>query len=398
MKTLAVAFATAVAGESKILALPMKKTALDETIEATREQLLHDVILGASLNTTTPGLRIPRANVGDKVVIHDFQNAQYYGEVSLGSPKQTFEVIYDTGSSNLWVPSAKCQACSGKSLYDSGASSTHKQNGTKFEIMYGSGPVSGYLSYDDVHFVESTVPKSEFAEITDVTGLGMAYSMGKFDGILGLGWDTISVDGIPPVFQTMVQQNIISEPVFSFKLGTKNEMEGELLLGGIDNTAYEGDLAWEPLTTLGYWQVTAKKFATGGQELATSQQVIIDSGTSLIAGPPDVTDKFAQAIGALSIMGKYIVDCKAKFSMEITIGNGNYALTNDDMLIPITGGYCLLAVMGIDVPPPRGPLWILGDVFMRRYYSVFDWGNKRMGFAKAKMSTSEEEVEHLMVV
>lgn len=392
MKFLLSFLTSVVAEEPHVLRMPLKKHEPQEEIERARASLLHQIILTSVQNKTDISELV--LNDSDKVIIHDYQNAQYYGEVQLGTPPQSFEVIYDTGSSNLWVPSTKCKdGCGGKNLFEAEKSSTYRKNGTKFEIMYGSGPVSGFLSYDHVHFTNTKVENSEFAEIEDVTGLGMAYSFGKFDGILGLGWDTISVAGIPPVFQQMVEQKIIDQPVFSFALGTSDGDEGELLLGGIDHDVYEGDLVYEPLTQLGYWQVLAKELKTGGNSVASNEQVIIDSGTSLIAGPTDAVAAFGDKIGAISVMGKYLVQCDAKFDLTITIGAVDYVLDNHDLTIPIAAGYCLLAVMPIDVPAPRGPLWILGDVFMRKIYSVFDWGEKRMGFAKAKKRSVEEVIE-----
>jgi hypothetical protein len=48
-----------------------------------------------------PWWSVEQAN-GVPVVINDFSNAQYYGPIAVGTPGQVFNVIFDTGSSNLW--------------------------------------------------------------------------------------------------------------------------------------------------------------------------------------------------------------------------------------------------------------------------------------------------------
>ena len=81
----------------------------------------------------------------------DVGDMEYFGTVSIGTPAQDFLVIYDTGSSNLWVPSKACTNCKDNgTLYDSGASSTYAKNGESFELAYGTGSCKGFLSEDTV--------------------------------------------------------------------------------------------------------------------------------------------------------------------------------------------------------------------------------------------------------
>ena len=71
----------------------------------------------------------------------------------------------------------------------------------------------------------------------------------------------------------------------------------------------------------------------------------------------------------------YINILKSRLGKNLT-----FTLTKADYVIT-DGPICLFGFVGIDIPAPRGPLWILGDIFMRKYYSIFDYGNQRMGFA-----------------
>lgn len=318
--------------------------------------------------------------------IHNFQDAQYYGPMKLGSPGQQFNVIYDTGSSNLWVPAHNCSNCGLKPKFDSSRSSTYKADGREFKIVYGSGPVSGYLGGDSVHLGSTVVTGQTAALITDVSGLGAAFTVGKFAGILGLAWQTISVDNITTVFRNMVNQGK-ADPVFSVYLTSEPGKDGELLLGGINKNHYSGDLTYIPLSSTTYWEVALDSFQIKGESYTTAKNAVIDTGTSLLAGPKAEVKKIAKAAGATPfIKGEYLIPCSQKTSginFDITIGGKTFTLTPTDYIIP-DETLCLFGMVGLDIPAPRGPLWILGDPFIRKFYSVFDLGQKRMGFAPSK--------------
>jgi len=327
------------------------------------------------------------AKGADPVIIHNYEDAQFFGPVSAGTPPQTFNVIYDTGSSNLWLPGKSCTNCGTHPKYDSKKSSTYVPNGTHWEILYGSGPVSGFLSEDSVEVGDITVTKQTFAEVNDTKGLGLGYTLGKFDGILGLAFPSISVDHIPPVFDSMVSQGKVAEPVFAFYLSNDPAVDGELVFGGIDTNHYTGELSYVPLSSATYWELPLDAMKIGGKSVTAVTKAIVDSGTSLLAGPPTEVKAIAKLVGATPFLkGEYLIDCAKKTSginIDIVLGGKTYTLTPTDYIIP-DSTLCLFGMVGIDIPAPTGPLWILGDPFMRKFYTVFDYGQQRLGFALAK--------------
>jgi len=331
------------------------------------------------------------------VPISDFQNAQFYGPIKIGG--QDFKVIFDTGSANLWVPGKNCSffKCWLHNKYDETKSKDFKVDGRKFEVQYGSGPVEGIFNQDTVTVGDIDVKGQTFAEISTVSfgPLNIAFAVGKFDGLLGLGFKSISQYNIPTPFEQMIDQKLISESVFAFYLPSDPSQTGELVLGGIDKSHYTGDLVKVPLVSETYWEVSLDVLKFGDSTVVSSQKAIIDSGTSMLAGPTDAVKKLADTVGATSLMGKeYVVDCSKVSSLpnlEVTLGGQSFTLTSTDYVLQMSG-QCLFAFVGLDVPAPRGPLWIMGDVFMRKYYCVFDYGNKQMQFAPAAKAESSEQI------
>merc|ERR1712107_215262 len=127
-----------------------------------------------------------------------------------------------------------------------------------------------------------------------------------------------------------------------------NNAAGELVIGGVDASHYTGDFTYVPLQSKSYWQISLDGLKLDGSSVGSTPYAIVDSGTSLMAGPTSDVQAIASSLSLTSVLGK----------------------------------------MAIDVPAPRGPLWILGDVFMRQYYAKFDVGQERLGFATSATSVT----------
>ncbi|KAL5990105.1 hypothetical protein ACLOJK_011002 [Asimina triloba] len=479
------------AGDGRFVRIGLKKRAYDGVSRRAARLQGGDGSLSRPLARKYGLLGAPYSQ-HDPVPLNNYLDAQYYGEIGIGTPPQTFTVIFDTGSSNLWVPSSRC--------YFSGVNCPElllALISKSAEIQYGSGAIAGYFSQDYVQVGDLTVKDQVFIEATREPSI--TFVVAKFDGILGLGFQEISVGNAVPVWYNMIDQNLVSEPVFSFWFNRNAEADdgGELVFGGVDPKHYMGNHTYVPVTRKGYWQFDMGDVIIGGQSTGFCGggcAAIADSGTSLIAGPTAVITEINNAIGAAGVasqeckavvaqygerilemlmtqadpakicsqiglcafdgtqsvgigiesvvyeasmeesvgksdamcsacemavvwmqnklrqneteelilnyinqlcdklpspMGESAVDCNSLSSMadvSFTIGGKTFSLTPEQYILKVGEGpaaQCISGFTALDVPPPRGPLWILGDVFMGVYHTVFDYGNARVGFAQA---------------
>ncbi|KAJ2804501.1 aspartic proteinase precursor [Coemansia helicoidea] len=321
-----------------------------------------------------------------KVPIANFMDTQYYGEISIGTPPQKFKVLLDTGSSNLWVPSTQCTSigCFPHNKFNRALSSSYKGGNIPVYPTFGSDTLEGLLGEDIFTVGDITVKHQQFAEVIKDSGVSFAY--GRIDGVFGLGYDTAPDRRMVPPFYNMVSEQLVKEPVFSFYLSDRaNGDDGELVLGGYNSGHFEGDLKWANVRGRGYWEVDLEAVQFGDEEIEVSNTgAAFHTGTSMLELPVDVANMLNEKIGAKkNHIGLYILDCASVPSLppfSLTFGGVTYTLDAKDYVRNVEG-YCVSGFKGTYNPDQ---MWIIGDVFLRKFYTVYDLGNHRIGFAKAR--------------
>ncbi|KAJ6488848.1 acid protease, partial [Mycena sanguinolenta] len=315
----------------------------------------------------------------------DQDEEEWTGSVSVGTPAQKFVIDFDTGSSDLWIPSSSCTSstCSSKSKYKASSSSTSTKKSGTFTIEYGDlSTVSGPIYTDTVTVAGTTVKNQYFSPVTT---LSSSFQDDPTDGILGLAFPSISNLNENPFFVNAANAGDFDANQFSFYLASSGS---ELYLGGTNEDKYTGDIEFVSVdTSNGFWQATGGKAKVGSSTVLTGIETIIDSGTTLAYGSSSAIKKiFAKISGSKlydSENGLYSFPCSSSPEVSFNYGGQDWTISADNFNLGQTeeGSSQCVASLGTTDLGFGDDVLLLGDAFMKNMYVVFDLDQEAVGFA-----------------
>ncbi|KIH62947.1 eukaryotic aspartyl protease [Ancylostoma duodenale] len=254
-------------------------------------------------------------------------------------------------------------------------------------FQYRGGRASGIYARDTVRF--GAVGKQNRLEVLDVV-VGRATKISKtskdlpFDGVLGLGFETIATNkAIQPPFVRAHKDGIV-RPIFTVHLRHIPEggvgFGGVYTYGGIDRENCDSDFVYEPLTEPGFWQFKLRSISIGGFTSSLGWQAVTSTASGFIAAPQSIADAMAKATRAEE--DGYFLDCDGFPTPRFGIGRNRYQVEGYNFMITLAEYKCILSLYGMD-GGAFGPSWILGAPFMRQYCNIHDMEKKQIGFAKS---------------
>jgi len=311
----------------------------------------------------------------------------YFGEVMLGTPRQSFLVIFDTGSGNLLVPGSECtsKACTTHAHFSSDDSSTSwdslcRDMSETISVHFGTGHIKGTCARDQV-CLGGICAEGRFITTTEESD--RPFASFRFDGLLGLGLSAMAIDSEFSIMHQFAEQHALRDPVFSVFFSDQEDETSEVTFGGVVNDHMASELIWVPLTTMsGYWELKIEEITLDGmrQGVGMESRVSVDTGTSMLAGPSGIMKELRSALNVES-------DCSNLDLLPLLgfiVGGRILSLNPVEYVRQYSQTACQVALMDLDLPPPSGPIFILGIPFLQKYYTVYDEPNKRIGFAVAR--------------
>ncbi|OLN81499.1 Endothiapepsin [Colletotrichum chlorophyti] len=310
---------------------------------------------------------------------------EYLSPVQIGTPAQTLNLDFDTGSSDLWVFSTSTPTSqrNGQTLYDPSKSSTASRlSGATWSITYGDGSSSGGVVYKDTVTVGGLTVTGQAVEAASTVSDSFT-DESDLDGLLGLGFSNINT--VEPTQQKTffdTAKSKLDAPVFTADL--KHGKAGKYNFGYIDSSAYTGSITYTPVNTAnGWWQFTSTGYQVGSASFVSSSVTgIADTGTTLLLLPSSiVTAYYKQISGARydSSQGGYTFPCSATVP-SFTFGVGSSRITVPASYLnyaPVTSTTCfggLQSNSGIGIS-------IFGDIALKAAFVVFNGGTNQVGWA-----------------
>lgn len=348
------------------------------------------------------------------IELSDYYNNEFIGQLGIGTPPQYLSVVFDTGSSDTWIPSLQCKTCSSHKLFDPSLSSSYSlstdsnENVVDFSISYGSGDVSGNVATETITLDTLTLSDILIGEVVEEDESIAAFDM---DGICGLAFEGLSIVTKPSLFSSMVSAYPNLTHAFSIYLSSNpddTDNPSMIQFGGY-NLSVVGNNAsfyYTPVVRTSsiftYWTVSLtlfeislsspSSFSSSGSSFADDADVvysacdygevclaIVDSGTSGIGIPTSYYNSILSMVTAgmdcidLTCVGVSEDDFP---TLLITLDPDNtFPLMPTDYVECTEYNECIVRFQS------SSSYWILGDVFIEAYYTVFDIENLRVGFA-----------------
>jgi len=323
----------------------------------------------------------------------------YFGYLEVGTPSQSFSVVFDTGSGNLVVPRDDCKsgACLAHARFSPGNSSTVSKvscDGTseassdepeeedEVSISFGTGNIRGQCLKDQI-CIGNVCDSGSFIAATYESE--SPFRMFAFDGVLGLGLLSMSQGQDFNFMGRITDKRLLRNSVFSVFLSDEDKEDSEVTFGEIKDDHMSSGLVWVDVARdSGYWEVQMSDITLNDktQDLCIDCYVAVDTGTSELAGPSSVIEELIEKVGVKEDCSNYEELPKLGF-----VVNGHILNLEPKDYINKNSGRCSVAFMPLDVPPPNGPLFVFGIPFLQKFYTVYDVPNKQIGFAVAKHRT-----------
>ncbi|KAL2016211.1 hypothetical protein VTK56DRAFT_4068 [Thermocarpiscus australiensis] len=350
---------------------------------------------------------------------------QWSGNITVGNPAQTFNVVFDTGAGFLLIGRDNCTTCGQHNLYSPSASSTFSN---RQEIFFG-GAGGGTVPYVEDQganctAVTDTVRMGDRSALQELFLACDTYSEGLRvqlpDGIFGLGSDNTTTWGnvtVEPIFWKLVSSGQLPSPQFSFSFVASGHRSGVLTLGGTDPSLYYPDttktipMDWELSGGRSRWVLDIQTVGVDGQPLANSSDsvAVLDTGSATIIVPDEETVRALygrmsdqiQLLDSTDLLGAWGAPCAVLDSVArdvtFTVGDGdgdgagaaNLTVAKRFFNVgeyPGRPGICqavfLHSTIPVREPYQNRSVWLVGTPMLRSYYTIWNAVERTIGFAK----------------